>query len=131
MKHSIIVKENLTMKHPIKVNFTNNSIEVSASFLKKASVYDSWAYHTLINAQKQLPAFMLKVIPPKQKTTPIITFDFMRKYIIAHDDSGEILYEFEAVIAICRNILQVKQWFMKQYPTFKNCKSKEEWLLVA
>ena len=115
------------MKHPIKINFTSYTIEATESFVKKASIYDSWAYHTLMNVQRELPAFALKVIPPKKKTTPVITFDFMRKYIIAHDDSGEILHEFEAVIAICRNILQVKQWFMKQYPTFKNCKSKENY----
>ena len=119
------------MKHPIKINFTNYTIEATESFVKKASVYDSWAYHTLMNIQKELPAFALKVIPPKKKTTPVITFDFMRKYIITHDDSGEILRNFELVVMRCRNILIVKKWFIMQYPVFKDCKSKEEWLLVA
>jgi hypothetical protein len=119
------------MKRHLTINFINNTIEVSTSFIKKARVYRSYAYDMLTEVQRQHPHFALQILPPKKKTPPVITYNFMRQYIIAHDESGEMLCELENVIERCRNILVVKKWFVMQYPAFEACKSKEEWLLVA
>lgn len=119
------------MKRHLTINFINETIEVSTFFVKKARVYRSYAYDMLTEVQRQHPHFALNILPPKKKTHPVITYDFMRQYIIAHDASGEMLRELEQVIERCRNILIVKKWFVMHYPVFKACKSKEEWLLVA
>ena len=119
------------MKHHLTINFFKNTIEASTYFVKKAGVYGSYEYHTLMNVQREHPAFALKILPPKQKTAPIITYDFMRNYIVLHSENEENLNDFDKLVLCNANYFQVKKWFVEQYPIFKTCKSKEEWLLVA
>ena len=119
------------MKNSIKINFFNGTIEATTSFVKKASVYASLEYRMLMDAQREHPAFALKIIPPKKRTAPVITYEFMREYIITHGDCEENLQELDRLIFMQVPYFTIKKWFMEQYPVFKECKSKEEWLLVA
>jgi hypothetical protein len=119
------------MKHSIKINFFNGTIEATTSFVKKASVFYSSEYNMLMDAQRQHPTFYLKIIPSKKKTAPVITYEFMREYIITHGACEENLQELDRLIIMQVPYFTIKKWFMEQYPVFKDCKSKEEWLLVA
>jgi hypothetical protein len=119
------------MRNYLKINFFNGTIEAATSFVRKACVYASSEYHMLIDAQRQHPTFCLKIIPPKKKTPPVITYEFMREYIITHGDCEENLQELDRLIIMQAPYFTIKRWFMEQYPVFKDCKSKEEWLLVA
>ena len=119
------------MRNYLKINFFNSTIEATTSFVKKACVYASSEYYMLMDAQKQHPTFRLNIIPSKKRTAPVITYEFMREYIITHGACEENLQELDRLIFMQVPYFTIKKWFMEQYPVFKDCKSKEEWLLVA
>ncbi|MBE5733196.1 MAG: hypothetical protein E7353_09260 [Clostridiales bacterium] len=117
----------------IKVNFKNSKIEVSESFAKKASIYDSTAHHELMKVQNAHPTFAISVLKAKsRKSSSIkgITREFMYNYAMNHavDNSIE---EFEKLKAENASYLAVKTTFLKTYPEFKNYKTKTEWILAA
>lgn len=46
----------------ISFNFQKNTIEISATFAKTASIYGSDAYIELMNARRDFPTFTIKVV---------------------------------------------------------------------
>ena len=119
------------MKNNFKVNFITNAIEVSTSFAKKASIYGSAEYLMLTNAQKAHPEYTLDIQKPKRTGIKGIDYDFMRNYIITHDETAKMLTAFEKLIENKLSYPEIKAWFIEQYPVFKDCKTKADWILAA
>ena len=119
------------MKNNFKVNFITNTIEVSPSFAKKASIYGSNEYLMLTNAQQAHPTYTLQTQKPKKTAIKGIDYDFMRKYIASHDENAELLTNFEKLVKGNLSYPEVKAWFIEQYPVFKDCKTKADWILAA
>lgn len=119
------------MTKNFKVNFLSNSIEVSTSFAKKASIYGSTEYLMLTEAQKAHPEYKLTILKPKKTVIKGIDYDFMRKYISTHDEHAELLTAFEKLVKGNLSYPEVKAWFIEQYPVFKDCKTKADWILAA
>ena len=119
------------MKNNFKVNFITNTIEVSPSFAKKASIYGSTEYLMLTEAQKAHPEYKLTILKPKKTVIKGIDYDFMRKYISTHDEHAELLTAFEKLVKGNLSYPEVKAWFIEQYPVFKDCKTKADWILAA
>ena len=86
------------MTKNFKVNFLSNSIEVTTSFAKKASIYGSTEYLMLTEAQKAHPTYTLEIQKPKKTAIKGIDYDFMRKYISTHDEHAELLTAFEKLV---------------------------------
>ena len=119
------------MTKNFKVNFLSNSIEVTTSFAKKASIYGSTEYLMLTEAQKAHPTYTLEIQKPKKTAIKGIDYDFMRKYISTHDEHAELLTAFEKLVKGNLSYPEVKAWFIEQYPVFKDCKTKADWILAA
>ncbi len=119
------------MTKNFKVNFLSNSIEVTTSFAKKASIYGSTEYLMLTEAQKAHPTYTLEIQKPKKTAIKGIDYEFMRNYIITHDENTEMLTAFEKLVKGNLSYPEVKAWFVEQYPVFKDCKTRAEWILAA
>ena len=119
------------MKNNFKVNFITNAIEVTTSFARKASIYGSAEYCMLTDAQKAHPEYKLEVLKPKKTAIKGIDYDFMRNYIVAHDESAELLTAFEKLVKENLSYPEVKAWFIELYPVFKDCKTRADWILAA
>ena len=119
------------MKNNLKVNFSSKTIEVSPSFVKKAGIYGSTEYLMLIDVKTAYPEY--KIEPQKSKKSAIkgIDYDFMRNYIITHDETAKMLTAFEKLVKGNLSYPEVKAWFVEQYPVFKDCKTRAEWILAA
>ena len=114
----------------IKINFSSNKIELSESFAKKAGTVGSAEYHILVNVQKEHPECSIEIIKSK-RTVKGIDINFMRNYIINHDESAILLSNFEKLVSNKATYLEIKAWFIKQYPVFKDCKTRVDWILAA
>lgn len=119
------------MTKTFNVNFITRTIEVSTSFAKKASIYGSAEYLMLTEAQKAHPTYTLEIQKPKKTAIKGIDYDFMRKYISTHDENAELLTDFEKLVKGNLSYPEVKAWFIEQYPVFKDCKTKADWILAA
>ena len=116
------------------LNFEAKTIELTESFAKKARVYKSSAYDELMKVQNDHPSFkivVLKSVPKKNTTVKGIDYVYMRKYIENHDESKELLKEFDKLKNAKTPFFEVKAWFLEHYPELKNCKTKADWILAA
>lgn len=119
----------------ITINFKNKTIEMSKSFAKAASEYGSDQYKALIEARKDFPTFKLVTKIERKKSANSFTYDFMFKYITAHDSDGTIIADFRALRAVDESGNRIKgvepadyrdvqEWFFNTYPDFKNRQNK-------
>ena len=111
------------MKSNIIVNAIENTISVSKSFYKRASVYGSAEYAELRRAMLENPSFHIEFKTSEKKTYNGLTFKIMEDYIKTQPDSEDILMKFEAVqrIAKAKGSLYplTKKWFLSNYPAYK------------
>ena len=121
----------------ITVNFTGNTIEISAKFAKAASEYGSAEYKELMAAKNDFPDFVLKVIKPNTKKCNNfkgLTTAYMEEYIKTHDDENKtIMKEFNTLRGDKNNSLsatasygQLKIWFLNKYPEFEKMREDIE-----
>lgn len=115
----------------LKVNFITKTIEVSISFAKKASIYGSSEYLMLTEAQKAHSGYKLEIQKPKRMAIKGIDYDFMRNYIMTHENSDRQMDAFEKLQISGLTYSEIKAWFIEQYPVFKDCKTKTDWILAA
>lgn len=127
----------------ITINFKNKTIEMSKSFAKAASEYGSVEYNNLIGARNDFPTFRLvtKIERKKSaKSTKRFTYDYMFKYITAHDADGKIMAEFRTLRAVDKSGNRIKEvepadykdvleWFFNTYPEIKKLQDKIEKIL--
>ena len=116
----------------ITINYKKHTIEISKSFEKKASIYGTDEYKQLCDARREFPSFRLIIKAPKSKNIfKDMDFDFMKNYISNHDETSEIMREFNKLMERTLPLGEIKQWFFEVYPTFKNCKTRADWILAA
>ena len=116
----------------ITVNFKKNTIEITKSFEKKASVYGSEEYRALCDAKREFPNFRLVIKTPKSKNIfKGMDEKFMETYISNHDEENKIIAEFKKLTESKLPLGELKQWFFEVYPVFKSCKTRTDWILAA
>ncbi|MBO5037767.1 MAG: hypothetical protein J6D42_11895 [Clostridia bacterium] len=116
----------------ITVNYKKNTIEITKSFEKKASVYGSEAYYELSKARNDFPNYRLIVKTSKSNNTfKGMDYEFMLDYINNHEDSEKHKAEFDKLKENNLSYGEVKQWFVSTYPVFENCKTRAQWVLAA
>ena len=124
----------MTKKNTIKINYQNSTIELSKATAKAASVFGSDAYKDLIKAKNQFPTFkvVIKETSKRKDSLKGLNFSFMENYIKNHSDSETHLSEFAKLKASGISFFEIKQWFLKTYPIFKDIsKSKADCILAA
>ena len=122
------------MKTNVQINFSNKELFITESFAKKASVYKSPAYNEFMEAQEKHPTFNVivkKSVSKKNSSAKVLNYDYMSKYIENHDESKELLKEFDKLKEGKTPFFEVKAWFLEHYPELKNCKTKADWILAA
>lgn len=119
-----------------KVDFLNNTVSVSASFLKKASVLGSPEYQKMRQLREELAGFEFKQMDaPKSKAAnknKNLTYVKMIEHIktVEGEHAEAVLKEMDKVKALAEiqnNPYQyVRDWFLKKYPDVRPAADAQE-----
>ena len=125
----------------ISFNFQKNTIEISATFAKTASIYGSDAYIELMNARRDFPTFTIKVVKNAAKKNQAfkgLDQNYMKKYIT--DKSGAESEQMETFKILCgetesdfaakASFGEIKMWFLNTYPEVGNGRKKIDEILA-
>ena len=115
------------MNRDAKVNFNNNTIEITKAFAKKAANPMSAEFKELMELRNNLEGFEVvvkaSVKRTKKDTLKGLNYDFMRQYIERHDDEDKSkMAQFKRITVKNEDNLstkkygEVKKWFLEQYP---------------
>ena len=110
-----------------KINFTANTITITADFEKAANVPTSAEYRLLKQIQVDYPAIKISRkthrSPKACNPSKGLTYANMERYINVYDNAAELLERFEEVkelAAVQANSYHyVKSWFVAQFPNYK------------
>lgn len=126
------------------INAKANTIEMTKAFSQKAKVFNTDEYKALQEARRDYPSFKVVIAKrgTKKSTFKGLTYEFMEKYIKAHDDDrNTILKEFNTLRAKTEDAVEfgidslsygeMKAWFFKKYPQIEEFQKKREAILAA
>lgn len=115
----------MKQNHGYEINYIENTIVVTKSFLKKAGTIGSKEYNELAKVRRDFPDFRIqqREITKKQgkKTYGKLTYKVMGEFIEAQeeDNAAEVLAEFERVQRLSKvqngSYAYVKIWFLSRY----------------
>ena len=120
----------------ITINAKNHTIELTKTFATASSKFGTDEYNLLQMARKDYPNYKVVTIvrkaPKNDKPTfKGLTYEYMEKYIKAHDDKeGSNMAVFnelrgkgddaEGAMADSMSYGEIKLWFLDTYPEIKN-----------
>ena len=111
------------MKTNIAIDLEKNTVIVSNTFYKKASLYGTPEYYELRQAMIENPKAEIIFKSIHKKTYNGLTFKVMKSYIEAQPNSEKQLKVFEAVKRIAEmkgsKYPLTKKWFLNAYPEYK------------
>lgn len=123
----------------IKVNRKMRTIEITKKFDKASSRVGSEEYKTLQEVMNQHVGFKLVVkssTSKKKESYKGLTYEYMEKYIKAHDEDGSIMAEYEMLRGISEeaeeafaqslSYMEMKDWFLHTYPAIADFHKKRE-----
>ncbi len=112
----------MTSVRNVAIEFESCTITVSAKFLQRSRVYDSYEFHTMLRLTKELPGFEIRVCrAPRLVHKPYMpTYDEMIARIrMTAEDPMKALEEFETVREYARvsrkGYMMVRSWFIEKY----------------
>ena len=110
-------------RNNITVNHEDNTLTVSKTFYKKASIFGSREYYELRAAKQENESYSIEFKTSDKKTYKALTFKRMEDYIKTQPDSETRLMEFEAVKHIAEikggKYPLTKKWFLMTYSEYK------------
>ena len=113
------------MKANIKTSLKDNTLIMTKTFYKKASVCGSDEYYELRKAMAENVGFAIAFKAADKKTYNRLTLEVMADYIKTQPNSKERLIEFAAVQAVAETknakYPLTKKWFFEKYPEYKIC----------
>lgn len=127
------------------INDKKMAIELSKRFAAAARKYGSQEYKDLQAARKDYPNYKVVTVTRKAAVKKDnfkgLTFEYMEKYIAAHDGDGKIMEKYldlrglserakEALAEPC-SYLEIRAWFLKTYPAIAKFHEDREKLLAA
>ena len=129
----------------MKANLINKTIEMTKTEANKAGRINSNEFKELNTLRNLYPTFeiVIKTSSTKKKSEyKGLTYDYMEKYIAAHDDENKsIMTEYEmlrgksdeAVEALAESMSykEMREWFMKKFPAIAEFHKKREAALAA
>ena len=112
----------------ITVNRKMRTLEITKKFDKASSRYGSDEYNELQNALAQNAGFKVVVktsTSKKKETYKGLNYEYMEKYIKAHDEDGSIMEEYkmlrgigeeaEEAFAVSLSYHEMKEWFLGKF----------------
>ena len=127
------------------INYTSMTIEMTKAESKAAGKFGTDAYKDLIAAMQQFPNYKILVVAraatKKSCDYKGLTYDYMEKYIQAHDEDQSIMKEYqmlrgltneaqEALADSC-SYQEIKNWFLAKFPAIEKFHSMRQNLLSA
>lgn len=110
----------------MKINYANNTLELTTSEANKASKPGTTAYEEFNEIRKEFPSYKVVVIATKKKASKNskITLEDMERYISFHDDEEHsMMREFDARrhakengALKAKNFFEIKKWFFEAFP---------------
>lgn len=129
----------------ISINAKNRSIELTKTFATASSKFGTPEYDQLQKARQDYPNYKVVTIARKAPKTDKptfkgLTYEYMEKYIMAHDDEDQtIMNEYLALrgesdeadenLAESFNYQEMKDWFLEKYPEIANFHEKRAELM--
>lgn len=118
----------------MKINFKNNTIEMTKTEANAASKYGSDAYKALKEIRVDFPTYRIVVkatSSKKQNAFKGLTYDYMEAYIEAHDDECKTkMQEFKTLRATDSDLVtscsygEIKKWFLNAFPELDSPQKK-------
>ena len=116
----------------MKVNYNEKTIEMTKSEAKAASLVGSDEYKALLEVRKEFPSYRVTVKAIKTKNVfKGMDYDFMVKYIKKLENAEENLAAFNELKDEGLTYGEIKKWFVKTFPVFKDCETRADWILAA
>ena len=108
------------------INFNNNTIELSTSELKAASVYGSDAYRELMNARRDNPGFVVREIKTKRAKSDFAGLDMktIAAYVEKHgtpEQKANFAFLSKRTVSAdgeyheAQSFFQIKSWFLNEF----------------
>ena len=131
----------------ITVNYKNHTLELSRKFADAAAKYGTEEYKELQEVRRDYPGYKVNVVKSRKDDKKKenmdafkgLTYDYMEKYIKAHDEDGSHMADFlilrgkseEAVEALAdsASYREIRDWFLATYPAIKQFYTKRAALL--
>ena len=126
-------------------NLITKKIEMSKTEAKAAGKLNSEKFNELHTLRTMYPTFEIEIKASSAKKKidyKGLTYDYMMKYIEAHDDEEKsIMAEFEMLratsdeakeaLAESASYKEIKEWFLKKFPAIAKFHEKREAALAA
>ena len=119
----------------MNANLMKKTIEMSKSEAKKAGKIGTPEFKELRAYQELYPTYTVEIKAPAKRMNEYkgLTYDYMKSYIKEHDDGdGKKMEQFLSLIGQDKDgkiedtevagYLDVKDWFLKQFPEIKKAK---------
>lgn len=121
-----------------EIDFTTNTLYMNYKFAEASSEYGTPEYKLLQNIRRDLPNIkMVKRAGRKQTTcnaSKRLTYANMEEYIRVQDNADELMAYFEIAKAESKKenspYAFVRDWFVKQFPNYRECKVFEREKIV-
>ena len=128
----------------ITINAKNRTIELTKAFATASSKYGTDEYAELQIVRKDYPNYKVVTIARKapkndKPTYKGLTYEYMEKYIMAHDDENQTIMneylvlrgksEAEEDLETSFNYQKMKDWFVDKYPEIANFHQKRTELI--
>lgn len=120
----------------LTIDNKKRAIVMSKKFAKKSRIVGSAEYEMLQKVRKDYPNYRVETRTTKAKPNSLkgLNYDFMKLYIKKHD--AEKLDHFNLLTAKLEGIgsspyLEVKDWFVKNFPEIAEYESLRDALMAA
>ena len=131
----------------MNANLMTKKIEMSKTEAKAAGKINSEKFNELQILRTMYPTFEIEIKASAAKKSTKenykgLTYEYMEKYIASHDDDEQsIMAEFEMLrgisaeeneaLADSASYMEIKEWFLKQFPAIAEFHKKREAALAA
>jgi hypothetical protein len=106
----------------MRINYFNETIEMSKSESKRASVIGSDEYKALLSVKNDFPTYHIVIIAKEAKRSDDIkglTYDYMEEYI-TNEGTPEQLNRFntlrEGIFNTRGSYGEIRKWFLEEFP---------------
>ena len=112
----------------MKLNHLNKTIELTKTENNAASKVGSEAYKALREVRNENPTYTIVVTKRttnRKSNYRGLNYQFMEKYIKAHDEDETIMKEFNTLrgnndelseLSMSASYVEIKKWFLAKYP---------------
>ena len=127
------------------INYTSMTIEMTKTETKAAGKVGTEAFKEMLSLMQQFPNYQIQVVTraatKKSCDYKGLTYEYMEKYIKAHDEDQSILKEYqmlrgltneaqEALADSC-SYQEIKNWFLAKFPAIEKFHTMRQSLLSA